>query len=619
MCTFAAKMCFSMSQTPQEHIAPLVRKRVESLRRWLSEGGYAAAVVPSNDPHGSEYVAEHWMCRAWLTGFDGSAGTAVVTMHDAALWTDSRYWLQAEEQLRDTGITLMREGEDGVPTPQEWLREKQADDARFVVWENPELVAADEDACLQDKPCKLILPFIDEDPFDAIWTDRPSLPNAPICVHPECFAGRSVQEKLSDIQSALGQDAKNSALMLSDLADIAWMLNLRGGDIPFNPVFYAYLALQFPERKGILFVDEAKLTPEAKEHLRRNNIVVMPYAKWMEARHSINCEEWLIPRGTSKRVTEYFQKGDIKATFIDSPLLKSIKNDVEQAGFRRAMERDGVAMVRLLMRLEKEEYIESQTELGVACDLEELRSRGENYRGLSFETISAYGPHGAIVHYEPTPATDVPLRKESFLLLDSGAQYADGTTDITRTVPLGTLTEEERTVYTLVLKGHIELAALRFPEKTYGLELDLAARRAMWKAGYDFGHGTGHGVGSYLCVHEGPQQIRKNLRACTQVPFVPGMTITDEPGIYVAGRFGVRIENLLLVVSDEETDFGRFCRFETLTLCPIDMRPVRLEMLTAEEIDWLNNYHAEVYSRLAPLLYSDEREWLKEKTLTVDH
>lgn len=605
-------------QNDREHTVRLVRERLESLRQWLAERGFAAAVVPSNDPHGSEYVAEHWTCRAWLTGFDGSAGTAVVTMYDAALWTDSRYWLQAEEQLLGTGITLMREGEDGVPTPQEWLREKQGESREFLVWENPELVAADGAAPMDSEA---VAPSCDEDPFESIWTDRPSLPDAPICVHAECFAGRSVEEKLYDIQSALGQNAVNCAIMISDLADIAWTLNLRGGDIPFNPVFYAYLALQFPERRGILFVDEAKLTPEVKEHLRKNNIDVMPYAKWTEAHRSIDCEEWLIPFGTSKRVAEYLQKGDIEATFIESPLplLKALKNDVEQAGFRKAMERDGVAMVRLLMRLEREEYIERQTELGVARDLGELRSEGENYRGLSFETISAYGPHGAIVHYEPTPATDAPLHKESFLLLDSGAQYADGTTDITRTIPLGTLTEEERTVYTLVLKGHIELAALRFPEKTYGLELDLAARRAMWKAGYDFGHGTGHGVGSYLCVHEGPQQIRKNLRACTQVPFVPGMTITNEPGIYVAGRFGVRIENLLLVVSDGDTDFGHFCRFETLTLCPIDMRPVRLEMLTAEEIDWLNSYHAEVYSRLAPLLNDDERKWLKEKTLTVNH
>ena len=601
-------------------LSNLTRERIENLRRWMAERQFGAAVVPSNDPHGSEYVAEHWICRAWLTGFDGSAGTAVVTMRDAALWTDSRYWLQAEEQLRDTGITLMREGEDGVPTPQEWLHEKLAENgqAQHFVWENPELVAADEGSCPAGVASEENVPLCDEDAFDAIWTNRPPLPDVPICVHPERFAGRSVQEKLCDIQSALGGDAQGCALMLSDLADIAWTLNLRGGDIPFNPVFYAYLALQFPERRGILFVDEKKLTPEVRQHLRENDIDVLPYANWAEAKRRIVCREWLLPYGTSKRVAHVFSR-EAAARFINSPLplLKALKNDVEQAGFRRAMERDGVAMVRLLMRLEKDEYVKSQTELGVATDLEKLRSMGENYRGLSFETISAYGAHGAIVHYEPTPATDVPLRAESFLLLDSGAQYADGTTDITRTVPLGTLSDEERTVYTLVLKGHIELAALRFPEKAYGLELDLAARRAMWREGYDFGHGTGHGVGSYLCVHEGPQQIRKNLRDCTQVPFVPGMTITDEPGIYVAGRFGVRIENLLLVVRDQESDFGRFCRFETLTLCPIDLRPVRMEMLTDEEARWLNDYHAEVFSRLAPLLNEDERAWLKAKTQAI--
>ena len=584
----------------------------------MKERRFKAYVVPTADPHGSEYIADHWKCREWLTGFDGSAGTAVVTHDEALLWTDSRYWLQAAEQLRGSEIKLMREGAEGVESIEKWLRDRFKGTDRHFAGEHKGLVPQDTtEAAPSHETSDRMPPSCDEDPFDSIWHDRPALPDSPIRIHPMEFAGCSVADKLRKTEEWLGEYGEGSCLIVSDLSEIAWALNLRGSDIDFNPVFYAYLAIKFPEKKGVLFIDERKVPSDVRDYLRENGFDIAPYDDLGKARVLEPIRQWVFCKGISKKAYGEIATDIAQSRIVDSPLkyLKAIKNDTEQAGFRRAMERDGVAMVRMLRWLEENP---DQTELSVARKLESLRAEGKNYRGLSFETISAYGAHAAIVHYEPTPETNIPLKPRGLLLLDSGAQYLDGTTDITRTIALGPLTEEERRAYTLVLKGHIALSRQRFPKGTPGIALDTLARQAMWAEGYDFGHGTGHGVGSDLCVHEGPQQIRKNLNAASETPFEPGMTITDEPGIYAEGRFGVRIENVLLCLPDGETPFGRFCKFEPLTLCPIDTKPINADMITETELAWLNDYHAEVRSRLMPMLKDTaDKQWLEKATLPL--
>lgn len=590
-------------------------------RRHCEQQGYSAYLIPTADPHGSEYLPEHWKVREWLSGFTGSAGLLVLTAHGHALWTDSRYWLQAAAHLEGTGIALMRDGDPATPTVTQWLKSLFAGegrDAKPVLGYVGQMVSIslhDELSVLTDAGWRL---KGENDPFDVFWTSRPGLPYAPVVEQPRELAGKATEDKMADIWQTLDEKADIDHYLLSDLSEIAWTLNLRGNDIQFNPVFMSYLLLH-ADRSATLFVDERQVSQAIRNHLAEKKVDIRPYEAVEEilsataGRIGMDAETNI---AVWTAMTQRATGGEHAILPSPVPMLRAIKNEAETEGFRRAMERDGVAMVHMLCRLDREGITSFGTELGFSRALEQERSRQDRYCSLSFETISGYGPHGAIVHYEPTPDSDVPLEPHGFLLVDSGAQYEDGTTDITRTIPLGPLTEEERTVYTLVLKGHIELANLRFPEGTCGLALDLAARRAMWAGGYDFGHGTGHGVGSRLCVHEGPQQIRKNIRACTtNVPFLPGMTITDEPGIYVTGKFGVRIENVLLVVSDRETPFGRFCRFESLTLCPIDLRPVRREMLTAEEVRYLNAYHAEVRRRLLPLIAEEEvRQWLIQVT-----
>ncbi|MBR1652928.1 MAG: aminopeptidase P family protein [Alloprevotella sp.] len=592
--------------------------------RHCAEQNYSAFIIPTSDPHGSEYLPECWKVREWMTGFTGSAGLLVLSSCGHALWTDSRYWLQAAEQLEGTGVELMRDGAEGVPSPEEWLLVRHAEAGTTTglslgyVSQMMSVAQMHQFDALQKAGWSF---KAEADPFDEFWTSRPQRPGALITRQPTAFTGEEAARKIGRIWTVLEKNpVPIQHYLLCDLSEIAWTLNLRGEDIPFNPVFLSYLLLH-ADGSATLFVNEGKLTSDVRTYLESLHVEVLPYE---------SVEETLRHTEGSVGVGDECNMGVWKALclrgnaeqniIVPSPvaMMRAVKSDAEQEGFRRAMERDGVAMVRLLSKIDCAQAANGNTEMGIARILEQARAEQEHFCGLSFETISAYGPHGAIVHYEPTPQTDARLEARSFLLLDSGAQYEDGTTDITRTIPLGPLTDEERTVYTLVLKGHIELARLRFPEGTRGLELDLAARRAMWEQGYDFGHGTGHGVGSRLCVHEGPQQIRKNPRACTtDVPFLPGMTITDEPGIYVEGKFGVRIENVLLVVPDGQTPFGRFCRFETLTLCPIDLRPVRMELLSPEDVKWLNDYHAEVRRRLAPLLSGDERKWLEEHTQKI--
>ena len=586
----------------------MINSRIAALRQWMRSKGIDALVVPTMDPHNSEYVPERWKCRQWITGFTGSAGTAIITLDKACLWTDSRYWLQAAEQLAPSSIMLMREGEDEEPA--QWMAAEGLQHVAFPAdMMTPELYAelfkhpsfggaGGGQAGGGVQPCP-------EDPFDLLWTDRPALPLSQAEVLPVALTGESAESKLQRLLTWMKQEQRES-LLINELSEIGWLLNLRGNDIPYNPYLISFLLLR-TSGSHTLFIDASQIGAEAAAHLQALGISVQPYADGLA-----------------------LLQASIKETPVATPVAewRAQKNETELQGFREAHIRDGVAMVRFLHWLtstnpsEGGELVDADgetiTEMKVDEVLTAFRAEEPGFCGLSFETIAAYGPHGAIVHYEATPETDVPLEPRSLLLLDSGAHYDCGTTDITRTISLGPLTEEERRVYTLVLKGHLQLAHLQFPDGTTGLQLDTAARMAMWREGYDFGHGTGHGVGHRLGVHEGPVQIRKNLRACTTLPFHAGQNITDEPGIYVPSRFGVRIENLLLTVPAQTTDFGRFLRFESATLCPYDLRPIVVEMLTPEERQWLNYYHAHVREVLTPLLPTEaEKQWLATATRSI--
>lgn len=604
----------------------IITQRVEALRAWMREQGVDAFVVPLTDPHNSEYIADHWKCLEWLSGFTGSAATVVVAEDAACLWTDSRYWLQAAQQLDGTPFLLMRDGDKGVPSPEDWIEEKYGAGGtgrKAVVAATAETMAHDFLAAApgEDEARGFTVRPVTDDPFDALWKDRPTLPRAAVEVQPLEHCGDTAHEKVALIAATLdGPDA-----IITDLSETAWALNLRGDDIAYNPVFMAYLYVH-ADGASTLCTDVEKLSPAVREYLETEAVDVLPYETGLrqlleeaarEHRKVVapnDCNSLIATMGRDILGGDFSLRPSVVAG------MKAHKTEEEQAGFRTAMEKDGVALVSFLYQFYKRFPAAggAWTELSVDDVLTAERARQEGFHGLSFATIAAYADHGAIVHYEADAETNVPIEGRSLLLIDSGAQFTEGTTDITRTLACGPLTEEERRVYTLVLKGHIGLSSLRFPEGTVGLELDLAARRPIWEGGYDFGHGTGHGVGSRLCVHEGPHQIRKNVRACTLIPFEPGMVVTDEPGVYVEGRFGVRIENTLLVVPDGETPFGHFCRFEPLTLCPIDLAPVDWSLITPEERQWLNDYHRMVFERLAPRIDdADVRAWLEEACAPV--
>lgn len=581
-------------------------KRVEALREVMRREGIDAFVFPSTDPHNGEYVPVHWEGRKWISGFDGSAGTAVVTMDDAALWTDSRYFLAAEEQLRGTGFSLMKERIEGTPSISRWLGMKLSAVKSPVVGVDGAVntAASVENMITELRAEGGITVRTNLDPLDIIWTDRPPVPQDKAVIHPLEYAGEPCHEKLARIRQAL-KERHACGMLAAALDDIAWTLNLRGTDVHCNPVFVSYLLIE-PER-ATLFIDRGKLTPDVEAYLKGEGVGTAGYADVSKALAAYG--EYNILMDDGEINYNLFNAARCRKVVAPSPIpaMKAVKNSVEIEGFRNAMLRDGVALVKFLRWLRPAVEAGGQTEMSVSAKLEELRAVQPLYRGLSFDTIAAYQEHGAIVHYEPTPETDVPLRPEGFLLLDSGAQYLDGTTDITRTVALGPVTDEQRLVYTLVLKGHIGLELCRFPRGASGTQLDAIARKDMWRYGLNYLHGTGHGVGSYLNVHEGPHQIRMEYKPA---PLVEGMTVTDEPGIYLPGLFGVRTENTLLIAPWKETQFGRFLQFEPLTLCPIDTEPIILDMLAAEERDWLNAYHKTVYDRLSPHLDGEDLAWL---------
>lgn len=588
-----------------------IAARLAALREEMRREHLSAFIFPSSDPHNSEYVPSRWEGRKWISGFDGSAGTAVVTLHSAALWTDSRYFLAAEEQLAGTEFQLMRERVEGTPSIAEWIATEieGAESSEIGVDGMCMTYAECSDLKTDLKHNGGITVRTNLDILDRIWTDRPSVPLNPVSIQPIEYAGESCHDKLGRIRSSLLRRGA-SGMLMTQLDDIAWTLNLRGTDVHCTPVFVAWLIVA--EEVAVLYIKDEKLSPEVIEYLNAEGVAVDDYDNIIDALNSYDGYTLLIDPATTNYTLSQL-RGNFNLVSAPSPVpeMKAIKNEVECNGFRNAMQRDGVAMVKFLKWLEEAVPKGCETELSVSAKLRQLRAEQPLFKDESFDTIAGYEEHGAIVHYEPTPDTDVPLRPEGFLLLDSGAQYLDGTTDITRTIQLGNVTDLHRRVYTLVLKGHLSLQNLCFPRGAAGTQLDAVARVAMWREGMNFMHGTGHGVGSYLSVHEGPHQIRQEYRPA---PMLEGMTVTDEPGLYLAGKFGVRIENTLLTVPYLTTEFGRFLRFEPLTLCPIDTRPIVVDMLSAEELAVLNAYHQMVYERLSPMLDAEHRTWLAAKT-----
>lgn len=595
-------------------VSTTIPQRLAALRQWMESRGLGAFVVPSNDPHFSEYVAPHWGCRAWISGFDGSAGTVVVTAERAALWTDSRYFLQAEAQLQGSGMELQRLGVTGTPTLAEWLQKSLH--ANSVVGVDGALFSR---AAFDQFHRELVEQQLElratDDPFQAIWEGRPPMPSKTVIELPERYSGESAVQKLRRIRQ---QQPSDAVRIVAILDEIAWTLNLRGEDIDYNPLFISYLAVE-PQR-AMLFILPGKISTTVVATLRQQaGVEVAPYETFADYLSTLGGRAVVVnPNGLDTRSWEALERAGAHLIQESTPYgaisaMKAIKNTTEITGFRQAMERDGVALVRFERWLEGAVRSGARpTERQIAEQLHAIRAASEEFRGESFETIAGYGDHGAIVHYSVTPESDRPIDTESFLLIDSGGQYLCGTTDITRTYHFGHPTAEQRRDYTAVLKGMIDLSATQFPVGTRGAQLDVLARRYLWAQGDNYLHGTGHGIGHFLCVHEGPQSIRMNENP---VILQPGMIQSCEPGLYRAGSHGIRIENLILVTEEGAPD--GFLRFETLTLCPISTAALDINALERPQREWLNRYHAEVYRRLAPRLTPDEQAWLREKTQPV--
>mgnify|MGYP001337828063 FL=1 len=588
-----------------------ISERIHALRMWFKPN-IQAFIIPSTDPHLSEYVAPHWKSREWISGFTGSAGTVVITEKKAGLWTDSRYFLQAAEQLQGSGIDLYKEMLPETPSITKFLSdelqpgESVGIDGKMFSVEQVESMQAELSA-------KNIQIVFCPDPMDELWENRPPIPESPAFVYDIKYAGKSCSEKIAAIRTELKKKSAES-VMLSALDEIAWTLNLRGNDVHCNPVVVSYLLIT--EKKAVLFIAPEKVTEEVRNYLEEQQIGIQNYSDTEIYLSDLNSSSILMnPAKTNYSV---FSSVNPQCRIIrgEAPvaLLKAIRNEQEIKGIHAAMQRDGVALVKFLRWLESAVPSGTETELSIDRKLHAFRATQDLYVGESFDTIAGYKEHGAIVHYSATEESNATLHPKGFLLLDSGAQYLDGTTDITRTIALGELTTEEKTDYTLVLKGHIALAMAVFPSGTRGAQLDVLARMPLWSHKMNFLHGTGHGVGHFLSVHEGPQSIRMNENP---IVLQPGMVTSNEPGVYKGGSHGIRTENLTLVCSAGEGLFGEYLKFETITLCPICKKGIIKELLTADEVDWLNNYHQQVYEKLSPKLNEEEKAWLKEATAAI--
>lgn len=592
-----------------------IAQRLEALREVMRREKLDAFIFPSTDPHNSEYVPDRWKGREWISGFNGSAGTAVVTMHSAAVWTDSRYFIAAADQLSGTEFQLMKLKIEGTPTISEWLGSELCEVSSAQVGVDGMCnSAASVEALVSDLRREGgITVRTNLDPLDIVWTDRPQIPASKVEVQPIELAGETVASKLTRIRKAL-RGLHADGMLMSALDDVAWTLNLRGTDVHCTPVFVSYLLIS--TTTATLYINKEKLTPEVEAHLESQGVKTAGYddvRKGIKEYAEYNI--LLDPNETNYTLSRLVDVQEVIRHKSPIPAMKAIKNEAEIRGYRSAMLKDGIALVKFLRWLKPAVEAGGQTEISIDKKLTSLRAEQPLFRDISFDTIAGYGAHGAIVHYEATPETDIPLEPHGLLLLDSGAQYQDGTTDITRTIALGPVSDYEKHIYTLVLKGHIQLEICKFPSGASGTQMDILARKAMWREGLNYLHGTGHGVGAYLSVHEGPHQFRLEW---VPAPFLENMTVTDEPGIYLAGQFGVRIENTLLISHYKDTEFGKFLQFESLTLCPIDTTPIVKEELLPEEVAWLNEYHQRVYDVLAPHLDDEgDKEWLRQATMPI--
>jgi len=586
-----------------------VKEKIQALRDRMKDEKVEGCIVPSTDPHISEYPPKHWKTREWISGFTGSAGTVVVTLEKAGLWTDSRYFLQAENQLKGSGIELFKMDLPETPNISDWLA-SELSPGDSVGIEGSVFAASEALSLIGNFSKKGIKVRTDFAPYSQLWEDRPALPNHPAFILPECFSGKSCREKIKEVTEVLKKNNADKTILVG-LDMIAWLFNIRGNDVTYNPVCLSYAVVS--EKETVLFIRPEKLTEETAAYLREQGVVFADYEKINDYIRKIPAETRLlitpakINYGLYATISENCAKVEVAIHPVD--ILKSTKNETEIAGIHNAMQKDGVAMVRFLMDLEKALASgEKVSEMTIAEKLLHYRSEQAFCAGESFGTIAGYGPHGAIVHYEATPESNVELFPEGILLVDSGAQYFDGTTDLTRTIALGPVSDEMKKDYTLVLKGHIALATACFPKETIGMQLDILARQFLWKNGTNYLHGTGHGVGYFLNVHEGPQNIRLNYNPAT---LELGMVTSNEPGLYRSGKYGIRIENLTLVVPYQTTEFGDFYAFETLTLCPIDLKLIDFSLMNQFEIDWLTDYHQKVYERLSPFLSEEEKNWVK--------
>lgn len=588
-----------------------INKRITALRGFMEEKGLHAFIIPSTDSHLSEYPALHWASRVWISGFTGSAGTIVVTRDKAGLWTDSRYFLQAANELDENIITLFKEGLPDTPSIEEWLTTELGKGDNVGI--DGSVYAAKDAINLTHKLNTKGLHLIsDYDPFSSIWHDRPAIPTNPIFVLPEKYTGEATNKKIARICDAV-KKAGAESLLVASLDTIAWIFNIRGNDVKCNPVAVSYAYIS--KKETVLFIDPKKLTAETTGYLKSEGVTIAEYGKVLDYVSKVKAPVCLDGNKVTFKLYNTIPQG-LRIIDIPSPadLMKSTKNKAEIEGFRKAMEKDGVALVRFFMWLEKAVPKGEVAEITIPAKLIEYRGQQQNFVGESFDTISGYGPNGAIVHYHVSEESSLPVKAEGLLLIDSGAQYFDGTTDITRTVSVGELTDQMKKDYTMVLKGHIGIATAIYPQGTRGSQLDILARKVLWDNGLNYLHGTGHGIGHFLNVHEGPQNIRMNENPTTlQI----GMVTSNEPGLYRAGQYGIRIENLVLTQHEATTEFGDFYSFETLTLCPIDTTPIIKEMLTGKELAWFNEYHKQVYDRLSPLLDAEEKEWLKQKTNAI--
>ena len=591
-----------------------ISERLSALRKFMETRHLDAFIVPSTDPHLSEYPPKRWECRKWITGFTGSAGTAVITMKQAGVWTDSRYFLQAAQQLEGTGFDLFKMGMPETPDMIDWIVEQVGNGGKVGI--DGMVYATSEAKTLKNKlESKGIALETRFDPFEEIWKDRPEIPKNKIFTLPKEITGESTKNKIKRIVEEI-EKAGAEGIVIATLDAVAWTFNIRGNDVEYNPVAVAYGYVS--KNESVLFIDPDKLTPPIASELQSQGVKTANY------NHIFDYIEEL-PEKTTICVTEskinytLYQHLSARCKVIDLPspidLMKSMKNETELNGFRRAMVKDGVALTRFYMWLEKTVPTGTVTEMTIAEKLREFRSQQEQYMGESFGTIAGYAAHGAIVHYSATPESNSIIEPRGLLLIDSGAQFMHGTTDITRTVALGEIAPQMKSDYTKVLKGHIALATAIYPEGTRGSQLDILARKPLWDNCETYWHGTGHGIGHFLNVHEGPQNIRTEENP---TPLKQGMVTSNEPGIYRTDQYGIRIENLVVTQEYKKTeDFGTFYHFETLTLCPIDTKPIETERLTEKEKTWLNNYHRMVYDKLQHHLNEEEKAWLKEKTKAI--